>query len=88
MEQWRITTARAGFSSASGVGRPPLGARVVAALVLIVAVGLGVLLVVPALIVGALLVGVLAAVIAVRRAVARVFHDDGRRNVRVIVRDE
>lgn len=88
MEQWRITTARAGFSSASGAGRTTFGARVAAVLVLIVAVGLGVLLVVPALVVGAIIVGVLAAIIAVRRAMVRVFRANGRRNVRVIIRDE
>ncbi len=88
MEQWRITTERAHVSGASGIGRPPLAARLVAFLMLIVAVGLGILLVVPAIIVGALVVGLLTAVIALRRAASRALHHDGRRNVRVITRND
>jgi len=88
VEQWRITTTRAHVSGVSGVVRPPLAARVVALLMLVGAVGLGVLLLIPAFIVGALVVGCLAGVLAFRRAIARVFQHDGRRNVRVVARDE
>lgn len=74
--------------------RPPRPTSLGGFVALAIAIGLGLLILIPALILGTVVLGAVAAVAGVRRLVGAVVGDrrvgggDARRNVRVIVRDD
>ncbi|MCW5775440.1 MAG: hypothetical protein KIS87_03205 [Phycisphaeraceae bacterium] len=86
MERWRVISVRERARASSGEFRPTILSRIAAFVAIALVIGVGVLLLVPALFVGAVVFAIFAAVSMVRRAFAAIFVRDGRRNVRVIER--